>query len=262
MTREHLWPAALHSRLLAANKQSVSKFWLARLQKEIPNEPQLRDVCDYCNNVVLSELDAYICRLFDVCLIRIPSRYDRVSFTYDYHLLKRWLLKLCFNSARIHKSRDLFALEAVLLYIMGRANSLGRSVQLFVQLSYPEEVPEEDLRGESLIERPVLFVPAMNRAGHTFFQVPGVGRKLLRAVHLRSFTFFLAFFRPDENAAVRDDFAKVFCGCLSNCVLLRPSMSKVELICNGQGAWTSFKGSRQNQLVFDDNTKPPGNEGS
>lgn len=145
MTREHLWPASLHRRFMA-NSESGNAFWLARLQKEIPSEPQLRDVCAQCNNGVLSELDNYICRLFDATLFRTPNRYDLVAFEIEYHLLKRWLLKMSFNSARIHNSRDLEALESLLPYVMGGAHSLGRSVQLFVQLSYPEEIPEEDLQ--------------------------------------------------------------------------------------------------------------------
>jgi len=250
-TREHLWPASLHSRLAAANKQTSNAFWLARLQKEISNEPQIRDVCAQCNNVVLSELDAYICRLFDRTLVYIPDQHASVTFEHDYHLLKRWLLKLCFNSARIHNSRDLYALEAMLSYILGKDNSLGKTVQLFVQLSYPEEIPEEDFGENAPSERPQFFRPTMNRVGHIFFRVHGVGQKLLRAVHLRSFTFFLAFFKPGEARAVSDDFAEHFCR-QSRAILLRPSQPKVELLCNGMGAWSSFKGSRGNQLVFDD----------
>jgi hypothetical protein len=106
MTREHLWPASLHRRLIEANGQVTKNvFWLARLQREIPNEPQIKDVCAECNNVILSKLDAYICSLFDSTLAHVPRRNDRVCLAYDYHLLKRWLLKMSFNSARIHNSR-------------------------------------------------------------------------------------------------------------------------------------------------------------
>src|SRR4051812_11135562 len=110
MTREHLWPAALHARLFAANNQSQSAFWLRRLGKAIPAEPQIRDVCARCNNGALSELDTYICELFDRSFIHMPARDELVSFDYDYHRLKRWLLKMSYNSARIHSAPDLEAL--------------------------------------------------------------------------------------------------------------------------------------------------------
>lgn len=255
LTREHLWPASLHSRLATANQQTLKAFWLARLQREIPSEPQIRDVCARCNNVVLSELDAYVCQLFDSTLMRILDRNEPVVFEYDYHLLKRWLLKMCFNSARIHNSRDLYALEAVLPYMLGKSIALGNSVQLFVQLAYPEEIPEGDLSADAPSGRPHYFKPTMHRVGHIFFRVPDVGQKLLRAVHLRSFSFFLAFFKSGEARTVSNDFAEHFCR-HTGAVLLRPSRPKIQLLCNGIGAWTSFKGSRSNELVFDNDAQP------
>jgi hypothetical protein len=190
MTREHIWPKSLHKRLYAANSQAVNAFWLARLQKEIPSEPQIRDVCSQCNNVILSELDEYICRLFDSTLINIPSRYEKVEFKYEYHLLKRWLLKMSFNSARGNNSGDVPVFEAVLPYILGKDNSLGKSIQLFLQLSYPEEIPVDELSAQGKAKGLKVFEPTMNRVGHAFFRAPE-GDKLLRVIHLRSFIFYL-----------------------------------------------------------------------
>jgi hypothetical protein len=234
------------------NKQITSVFWLARLRKAIPDEPQIRDVCARCNNGVLSDLDAYICRFFDSTLIQTPLRYERVAFEYDYHLLKRWLLKLSYNSARIHDSRDLTALEAVVPYILGETVPLGRSVQLFVQLMYPEPVPEEDRSASDGLGSQVVFEPTLNRVGHTFFTVEGIGRKLLRSIYLRSFSFYLAFFEPGRGRADQDDFAEIFTARMPETALLRPSKSKIEMLCNGTGAWTSFKSSQSNQVIFDD----------
>ncbi len=201
LTREHLWPASLHERLLKANAESLNIFWLARLQREIPSEPQIRDVCAHCNNVVLSDLDKYICTLFDAAFVHIPQRNERVAFEYDYHRLKRWLLKMSFNSARIHRCSDLFALEAVLPYIIGENYLFGESVQLFVQLSYPEEVPEADLSTDASSERPIIVEPTINRAGHVFFRVPGVGQKVLRAVHLQAIRLSYRFISRRSGAA-------------------------------------------------------------
>ena len=62
LTREYLWPASLHQRLMEANNDPKGLFWLRRANAEIEGEPKLRDVCQACNNGVLSQLDAYICR--------------------------------------------------------------------------------------------------------------------------------------------------------------------------------------------------------
>lgn len=251
MTREHLWPASLHRRLAEANGQSgKNRFWLALLQREIPSEPQIRDVCAHCNNVVLSKLDAYICSLFDNTLVRIPRRNESVRLEHDYHLLKRWLLKMSFNSARIHDSRDRGALEQLLPYIRGLDDYSGRSVQLYVQLAYPEEVPESELDEDESADGPLLFEPTSNRVGYLFFRVHGIGEKLLRAVHLRSFSFYLAFFRPGERRAVADHFNRVFTSQQRGTVRLRPSQPRVDLRCDGIGAWESFRGSRVDRLIW------------
>ena len=97
LTREHLWPTSLHRRLMDVSEAKQNNFWLAKLKKEIPSEPTVRDVCAHCNNIVLSALDRYICELYDRSFIHIPSRHERVEFEYDYHRLKRWILKMCFQ---------------------------------------------------------------------------------------------------------------------------------------------------------------------
>src|SRR5260370_41732919 len=132
LTREHLWPAALHLRRLVADGDDRSLFWLRRTGNAIPSEVKIRDVCAKCNNIQLSALDNYGVGLFDRTFIRIPERYENVLFEYDYHSLKRWLLKLCFNSARVHAARDLYVFQPLLPYILGRSNDLGKSVQLYV----------------------------------------------------------------------------------------------------------------------------------
>jgi hypothetical protein len=226
-------------------------FWLARLRKAIPNEPQIKDVCAQCNNGVLSELDQYICKLFEIAFLRLPARHENVVFEYDYHLLKRWLLKLCFNSARLHNSRDLFALRVLLPYVLGQSQSAGRSTQLFVQLAFPELIPDEDLDPAVKRDGPVLWEPTLNRVGQVLFRVPGVGKKLLRMVGIRSFIFYLAFYDPNDSRSAHDDFADVFVNSLPEVMLLRPSKPTVTLVCDGTGAWASFRGSQSTGLAFD-----------
>jgi hypothetical protein len=99
MTREHLWPDALHRQLLAASEQGEKVFWLSRFDQEISSDPTLRDVCAGCNNGPLSILDRYVCQLFENQLSRALERFEKINLRFDYHLLKRWLnqLQLCEN---------------------------------------------------------------------------------------------------------------------------------------------------------------------
>lgn len=252
LTKEHLWPASLHKRLYAVNQQDRNYFWLSRLQRDIPSEPKIRDVCVTCNNIILSELDNYICNLFDTAFINLLDRDQEVVFGYNYHLLKRWLLKISYNSARIHNSPDIEALKSLLPYILGKKDRLGRLVQLFVQLVYPEYIDPSDLEDESSELCSSLFYPAIHRVGHMIFRIPGIGQKILRAVHLRSYTFFLAYWPIRGGREEQEDFEHVFTSFNRGTCILKPSKPSVHLVCDGMGAWQSFRESRSVRFGYDD----------
>lgn len=244
LTKEHLWPTSLHARLYAANEQNENHFWLARLQRTIPNEPQIKDVCAYCNNVTLSVLDSYICKLFDQSFSNIVKYNEKISFEYDYHLLKRWLLKMSYNSARIHNAHDLQALEGMLPYILGKNDKLGRCIQLFVLLTYPEKVKKHEIDTTIASDEVIILEPTIHRVGHFLFRVPNIGEKILRAVHLRSFSFLLAFWLPSGGKAEQNDFESIITTKINGLKLLRSNENNITLECNGIGAFTSLKHAR------------------
>jgi hypothetical protein len=193
-------------------------------------------------------LDGFICELFDRSFVHLPNRHERVEFEYDYHRLKRWLLKMCFNSARIHSSIDVIAFPPLLSYIRGNSDTLGRSVQLYAQLSYPAEIPEEFLEpGDA---RPTIYYPVMHRVGNVWFTPQGIGKKMLRAVHLCSFSFYLAFWKPDERREEIDIFTKTFLERMPATVLLRASRKQETLICDGMNAWESVSEARNIQFEW------------
>jgi hypothetical protein len=250
LTREHLWPACLHNRLLEANKLEDNCFWLRKIHAEIQGEPTIKDVCQSCNNGPLSQLDSYVCTLFDIYFQRILNRHELVWFEYDYHLLKRWLLKLSFNSARMHNSLDVFAYGPLLDYINGGSTSKSAWVEAFLQLSYPGVIPAERLADPELHDAPPFWRPEDNRLGFMHFAVPGVGRKVLRVIHLRSYTFYLAFFEPGSARATVREFARVFQANMPEAVLLAPSRQGVEVKCNRLDAWASYDGARENSFEW------------
>jgi hypothetical protein len=235
---------------MGSARKAESRFWLRKIEKEISNEPTVRDVCSECNNGELAVLDGYICNLFEVSFANVYERYEKVVFEYDYHRLKRWLLKISFNSARVHSARDEFVFPPLLPYILGKSESLGRSVQLYVQLSYPAEIPEGLLGEED--PSPSIWYPTLNRCGNAWFNVEGVGKKMLRAVHLQSFSFYLAFFQSGERSATFKQFTNAFLQHTREAVLLRPSHNKVTLICDGMSAWDSVAEARGTRFVWND----------
>src|SRR6266516_2180549 len=118
LTNEHLWPVSLHRRMEQVRNSEGNNLYHSRLEKDIPSEPQIKDVCASCNNGVLSDLDNYMCQLFDKYFYHILHRAEKVLFEYDYDRLSCWLLKICYNSARMHNS-DVLALKPLMPYVLG-----------------------------------------------------------------------------------------------------------------------------------------------
>ncbi len=235
--------------MLDLGARESSRFWLRRIDQEIAGEPVIKDVCEVCNNGPLSTLDAYICSLFDRHCARILTRGETVTFDYDYHLLKRWLLKMSYNSARMHEAMDLIVYPPLLPYILKGQEQLGRSVRLFLQLCYPGKVSPRD-REQYLGggDEPEIWEPRLNRVGHAYVTISGKS-KLLRIVHLQSYIFYLAFFEPGSGTTASKEFVSAFTGHSPGTIELLASRGTVKLPCEGLDAWTAFKGSRENKLV-------------
>ena len=118
LTREHLFPKGIDSLLLEGDERS--HFFLTRSPAYfVEGEPTVRDVCRVCNNGVLSEFDAYALGLLRQCN-RYLSEGETIVLYYDYDLLLRWLLKMCFNSARVHDN-NVDMVRRARRYILGKS---------------------------------------------------------------------------------------------------------------------------------------------
>jgi hypothetical protein len=60
----------------------------------------VRDVCEDCNGVTLSGLDAYAASLDREYFTRIVGFSPEIEFQYDWGLLLRWFLKIAYNDDR------------------------------------------------------------------------------------------------------------------------------------------------------------------
>lgn len=94
LTREHIWPAGFLKR------QDFEIKFSARANKTFVGDLVIADVCEACNNGPLSVLDTHACELYDRRFGKPVEAGAVVTFTYDYGLLMRWLLKISYNSAR------------------------------------------------------------------------------------------------------------------------------------------------------------------
>lgn len=151
---------------------------------------------------------------------------------------------MSYNSARIHSAHDEKALELMLPYILGEDDNLGRSVQLFALLTYPEEVKKREIDKTITSDETIIIEPKIHRVGHILFKVPNIGQKILRVVHLRSFSFLLAFWPSAGGKAEQNDFESIITSKMNGLKLLRANKKNITLECVGIGAWMSLKDAR------------------
>src|SRR5438034_7016401 len=95
MTKEHIWPQSIAERLPTYTARFISPA-----NKVLEADLVIKDVCEPCNNGPLSKLDEYGAQLFDAYFNRFYEHGQAVEFRTDWTLLKRWLLKISYNSAR------------------------------------------------------------------------------------------------------------------------------------------------------------------
>lgn len=122
LTKEHVFPNFIYKIIKQKQFSSING-----VENIFVGAPTIRDVCNICNNGVLSELDSYGKTLSERYFIN--TVYDKVDFYYDYNLLLRWLLKVTFNGSRAFKSTfDSF--YKYISYITGKSQEYP-STQLF-----------------------------------------------------------------------------------------------------------------------------------
>lgn len=129
MTREHVIPNWYSK---STGPDQIDVFNARKPTKHLKGDMVIKDVCRDCNGGRLSELDSYGHQLYLQFFNRPLFCGDQVRFSADYEKLRRWLLKLSFNSARVHRA-DTTILEKYTEYILGQV-SLHFHFPLYVQL--------------------------------------------------------------------------------------------------------------------------------
>lgn len=115
-TREHVIPDWYGSGL---GKDGWELFNAKRPTIHLNGQLQIKDVCEQCNNVRLGMLDAYAKSIYENFL-NVPAYYGETrDFEIDRSLFLRWLLKVCYNSARVHNA-DVTILRKYRRYIIGQ----------------------------------------------------------------------------------------------------------------------------------------------
>jgi hypothetical protein len=101
----------------------------------------VRDVCEDCNGVTLSGLDAYAADLDRTYLSRIVGFSPTVEFHYEYKLLLRWLLKVTYNDDRTRPPP--YETKPFVPFILGHEAEPPFAITVLLGLITPGVTPRE-----------------------------------------------------------------------------------------------------------------------
>ena len=203
LTNEHVLPRWLYQYTQNQNIQLLQ----ASPDKFLKVQQTIKDVCQQCNNGVLSELDTYAKGRYENFFSNYVFKDQTVTFEYEYDLLARWLLKVSFNSARANGGDHESFLE-YREYILTGENRPTR-MTIFLQLITPYIFSEKDKRkvkDESL--KALGYLPPNFTRISRLDETVSIGinkdnYNLIRMVMLNSYNFYILI--PSENIKSRED---------------------------------------------------------
>lgn len=188
LTREHLWPGGI-----IARAKHINTSYFGKLEKFIDAELTIKDVCADCNNGPLSNLDAYICRLFDAQFNRPAIRRQARTFVYDYETLLRWLLKISYNTARANES-DAVVLSRYKDFILNGGSS-PLDIQLRLELVHASPNPNWRPGSADIKEIPAVSI----RCARIASREGPLPEATLRLVAIYGFYFWIAIANTDAG---------------------------------------------------------------
>ncbi len=195
-THEHIIPDWYSK---AVGQQGLETFNARNPIGHLYGDILINDVCKRCNNEALSGLDEYGKLLYGKVLSIPVYCSESTVLDYDYNLLLRWLLKLCFNSARVHNA-DVSILSEYRDYIFGEADIPAKPV-LFAHLVAPTDysvsppVPaRRNVGGDNNIEEPCWFRLTQFRSDSRYYT-----DMVQRQIYIDTFCFTFFIPAPDRE---------------------------------------------------------------
>jgi hypothetical protein len=227
LTKDHVWPECF------LDKIGRGAHFSHQTGRAHGGDYVVADVCDKCNNAVLSELDAYFCRLYDDFLAEARDYDSVVSFHYDYHLLTRSLLKIAYNSARGAGSDDSY-LRQIRSYIL-RGAPVPTQLAVFAELVSPTLVADSTFPSGKRLVLPSGFY----RSAITQLLTPHGSLVRTRIVAVNSFYFHLVFPNGSLTDTQFEQAAAELGSYIAGVVRLTPTFEKVLLKSSPQDAISS-----------------------
>jgi hypothetical protein len=191
LSREHIFPSSVIKRFekdfLSINDKS-DKVFKADLV--------VKDVCETCNNGVLSDLDSGFIKLFDKYMHEPILPGEGAEFHFDYNELLKSLLKISYNSARASSDglKAITAMRKFVPYIMGKTNVIP-DVMLRLQIV----TSSKKLDANTLVQQG-MFEAKILRSAKLQYDGPQKSNFIVRLVAFNSFWFYLII--PTKKVSV------------------------------------------------------------
>lgn len=195
LTKEHIWPKNLISR------NEMTHAYNPKTKKLHQSEPVIRDVCEPCNSIKLSQLDNYLAEEFEKTFANIVQRGSGVEFNYSYQQLLRFILKISYNASRAANNfKNTATLARFAKYVLDG----GYAPRAMLRLQIVTPGRRLELSGKELDE----VVPKLFRNAVIAYNGRLGNRFLVKLVAINSFWFYLAVSHKNEPDHIWREFAE------------------------------------------------------
>ncbi len=182
LSREHIFPGSIIKRYednLISISDKSDKYFKADLV--------VRDVCEPCNNGILSNLDSQLISIFDKYMHHPIQPGDSAELSFDYHSLLRVLLKISYNSARASSDgmKAVKALKKYVPYILGKTKTAPEIILRLQIVTSAKKFNTVTQKVEGMMEAHIL------RSAKLPYDGPQKANFIIRLVALNSFWFYL-----------------------------------------------------------------------
>jgi hypothetical protein len=196
-TKEHIWP----SNIIKKYEEKLASY-NKKIDKLVYSDPVIKDVCAKCNNEMLSELDAYLSKLYDSHLYQSLNPGDSTKIEFDFEMLLRALLKISYNSSRALANEDIKkAHDKFRNYILKGGYLTGVQLRLLVVTS-AKVIADGELLDQ-------MFPVTQLRCADIAYDGVLNNRFIVRLVAINSFWFYLIISKKPEK---KDKWKKFIAG--------------------------------------------------
>ncbi len=230
LTKEHVWPSGFLDRTGRKGAHFSTRSGTVHGADYV-----VRDVCEQCNNVHLSKLDAYFCDLYDSQMAVARGFDERHTLVYDYELLSRVLLKIAFNSARLAGS-DIEPFAPLRHYIL-KGGGKPKGFFLAAELVSPA-IPSEWAKNSDLEE---LSPQGVYGSKLGVLETPNGSAAVCRIVNVNSFFFHMLLRQPRASQSAFKRACRELTEYVESVVALPAGEQSVELRTSPQNAISSVQ---------------------